>query len=108
MPLSASSPKIDLHKDYETIALQMTFTAQALYGKKLVTTKNGYLGLGVNAIKPGDKIFILLGSKSPVALRPSPDGYKVVGEMYLEGVMNGEAMKWLERGRCSLENVVIC
>jgi hypothetical protein len=102
------APAVDLRKDYETIALQMMFTAQALYGKKLVTTENGYLGLGVNAIQPGDKVFILLGSKSPVALRPSPDGYKVVGEMYLQGVMNGEAMKWLEQGGCSLEDVVIC
>jgi hypothetical protein len=98
----------DFSKDYDIPAFQMMFAAQGLYGKKLVTTKNGYVGLGVGAIEPGDKIFILLGSKSPVALRPSPEGHKVVGEMYLHGIMNGEAMKWLERGKFLLEDVVIC
>jgi hypothetical protein len=99
---------IDLAEDFPTLALQMMFAAQGFFRRKLVTTRNGYLGLGVEAVQPGDNIFILLGSKSPVALRQSPDGYKVVGEIYVHGVMNGEAMKWLERGKCVLEDVVIC
>lgn len=46
---------------------------------------------------------MLFGSKSAVALSESVDrkGYRVVGEMYLHGVINGEGM----RGKGEAEDV---
>ncbi len=43
--------------------------------------------------EPGDAIFIPLGSAVPFILRPSVDGYKLVGECYVHGLMKGEALK---------------
>ena len=48
-----------------------------------------------NENQKGDVVCILLGCSVPVLLRPSTDQkscYEVVGESYVHGVMEGEAM----------------
>ena len=89
----------------EHLAWPMSLAGQSIFGRKLITTSNGYLGLTVQAVQPGDRIFLLFGSKSPVVLRADVKygGYRVVGEVYLAGCMNGEAM-----GRGKVEDVVLC
>jgi hypothetical protein len=64
--------EVDHSEDMNWAAILMSFVAQSVAQRELVTTENCYLGLGVNLIAPGDYVFILLGSKSPVALRHSP------------------------------------
>jgi hypothetical protein len=44
-----------------------------------------------NAI-PGDAITVLTGARIPIVLRPREDGYTVVGDAYVQGIMDGEAM----------------
>jgi hypothetical protein len=44
----------------------------------------------------------------PLILRPREDGrYGLVGESYIQGVMAGEVMEQLEKGKVKLENVVL-
>lgn len=58
-------------------------------------TTEGRLAWVAPYSKPGDKIRIILGSKSPHVLRPSGDEtYKLVGQCYLQGIMNGEYLKY--------------
>jgi hypothetical protein len=72
--------------------------------RKLVVTAQGYLGLVPNAARKGDSICLLLGCSLPVILRPLSDGnasqaaprWKFVGECYIYGIMDGEAMKLAE------------
>ncbi|KAH6671956.1 heterokaryon incompatibility protein-domain-containing protein [Halenospora varia] len=66
--------------------------AKAHRRKPFVTAK-GYLGLGPDHIKPGDVIAILIGSQVPFVLRKSVDRkYEIVGEAYVDGIMDGEAV----------------
>jgi hypothetical protein len=47
----------------------------------------------------------------PMVLRPIEQFekcYGLVGECYVQGLMDGEAMEWLEAGKCQLEEFVIC
>lgn len=66
-------------------------------GRTFLTTNEGHIGFGPEALKPGDKICVLLGCASPIALRqvdlPSNDSpqYQVVGECYVQGLNEGEA-----------------
>ena len=60
--------------------------------RSFITTEEGYIGLAPKATKPGDQVCILLGCRNPLVLRPvSGLQYKVVGECYVHGLMNGEA-----------------
>ena len=58
----------------------------------MFTTDDGYIGLAPIAAKPGDKVCVLLGCRTPLILRPCGDEYhKVVGECYIDDFMDGAA-----------------
>lgn len=60
----------------------------------LFVTKDGRLGLGPSYMAVGDFIAVILGYTVPVALRFDEHGrYSLIGEVYLDGVMYGEAME---------------
>jgi len=47
--------------------------------------------------QPGDLIFLVFGRKGPCVLRPRKTGdgydrYQLVGELYVHGIMDGEAL----------------
>jgi hypothetical protein len=58
------------------------------------TTKGRYV-LGPAALEAGDVVCVLFGSKVPFCLRPMGRRYLLVGECYVHGLMNGEAMDML-------------
>jgi hypothetical protein len=64
-------------------------------GKRTLFVMDGRgLGLGPSYSQKGDVIAILLGHKAPVVLHPAENGrFNFVGEAYIDGVMNGEAME---------------
>jgi hypothetical protein len=73
--------------------------------RKLFVTEKGYLGLGPAAVLTGDIIAVILGLDTPLVLRRSGvDGYQIVGEAYVHGIMDGETMK----GSPSTERFNIC
>lgn len=63
----------------------------ACSARKMFVTDNGCLGLGPQAMSDGDIVCILSGSIVPLVLRPSRDKYQLVGEVYIHGIMFGEA-----------------
>ncbi|KAI0592903.1 heterokaryon incompatibility protein-domain-containing protein [Biscogniauxia sp. FL1348] len=63
-------------------------------GWKPFLTKTGYVGLGSAGLGVGDNIAIPYGSPVPLALRRQEDDtYRLVGEVYIFGIMDGEFMK---------------
>ncbi|KAH7379565.1 hypothetical protein BKA66DRAFT_466288, partial [Pyrenochaeta sp. MPI-SDFR-AT-0127] len=65
--------------------------------RRLFTTRNGYMGLGPGIVEPGDVVVLIAGARTPYILRPlvgqdSPTRYSFIGEAYVHGVMNGEAL----------------
>ncbi|KAF8860222.1 hypothetical protein BDZ45DRAFT_649083 [Acephala macrosclerotiorum] len=70
--------------------------------KFLVCSSGDWVGLAPMAAFPGDVICILYGCSVPVLLRPqftsssisgaTPDYWSVVGECYVHGIMDGEAV----------------
>ncbi|KAJ4983509.1 heterokaryon incompatibility protein [Stagonosporopsis vannaccii] len=59
----------------------------------LFITHDGRLGLGPPVMQGSDQIWIPVGAKMPIILRPYEDGrFKVVGQTYVDGVMRGEAV----------------
>ncbi|GME44361.1 uncharacterized protein K452DRAFT_102434 [Neofusicoccum parvum] len=63
------------------------------------TVAGGAMALVPHDCREGDSIAVLHGSPVPVVLRKvgSSGCYQLVGDCYVEGVMNGEAVMWAER-----------
>jgi hypothetical protein len=63
-------------------------------GRNLCVTTEGYLGNVPNGSLKGDKICILFGSAVPFVLRECERGFfKLIGECYIHGIMDGEVMR---------------
>ncbi|KAK0510036.1 hypothetical protein JMJ35_007430 [Cladonia borealis] len=76
--------------------------------RRLYTTSKGYIGLGPMSTQVGDEVWIICDAKTPFVLRPQPENtnapksptpteevkqFRLVGETYLHGFMNGEALQ---------------
>ncbi|KLU82837.1 hypothetical protein MAPG_01905 [Magnaporthiopsis poae ATCC 64411] len=75
--------------------------------RKFARTTKGYYVLGPGVIEEGDVVCVLFGGKMPFCLRSCTSGsqqrYLLVGECYMHGFMNGEAVDMLERGEVQEE-----
>ena len=74
---------------------------------RLVFTQMGYVGAFICDVLPGDEVYVLKGCKMPVILRRMENRYRLVGVGYVHGIMDGEAMKELEREKTSAEAIFI-
>lgn len=76
-------------------------------GRGIFATESGALGTGSRRMQPGDEVHVLIGSSVPFILRPYQPSeeeagcpssnqipsYTVIGECYLHGFMDGEALE---------------
>ncbi|KAF2677497.1 HET-domain-containing protein [Lentithecium fluviatile CBS 122367] len=81
-----------------------------LTNRRFVTTSTGHFGMAPSVVRPGDRIFVIVGCSIPVILRKQEDRdeYEVVGECYVDGFMKGEAMHDLDSGKHELMDLIIC
>jgi len=62
--------------------------------RNMCVTTGGYLGRVPRGSEVGDKICILFGGSIPFVLQDAGDGYfTFIGECYIHGIMDGEALK---------------
>ena len=95
------SQEIDRSDPYTETFLQ--HVTRVVWGRRLIKTKkNDFLGLAPGATKKRDIVAILYGLSVPVVLRQIQDGpegedvFKLVGECFIYGMMDGEAMDFRE------------
>ncbi|KAL8765965.1 MAG: hypothetical protein Q9209_007112 [Squamulea sp. 1 TL-2023] len=64
--------------------------------RKFCITKKRYMGWCPSNTKAGDRICILFGGQTPYVVRKEKQGYRLLGEAYIHGVMDGEvlSMPW--------------
>lgn len=58
--------------------------------RRLIGTSAGRMGLAPAGSEGADRIAILHGCSTPMVLRPFSNGFKIIGECYVHGVMYGE------------------
>ena len=61
-------------------------------GRRVCITAAGYFGHAPCEAEENDLVALLLGADVPFLIRPRGDGYYLVGECYVHGIMGGEAM----------------
>jgi hypothetical protein len=91
-----------------TLAFQyVRHAAEATKRKSFFITEKGYMGLGPGMIKNGDKVCILFGCQHPLLLRKIGEVYRLVGEIYVYGMMRGEMIEKFEAGIFTEEEFVV-
>lgn len=72
--------------------LQMRATT-AVRGRGFATTRSGYIGLVSPKAQVGDLIVVIMGARIPFVIRKAQGGYLLVGDAYVHGLMEGEALR---------------
>lgn len=68
---------------------------------RVARTESGHLALVAHGAEVGDKIALLRGGRCPFVVRPSGSQWKLVGDSYVHGIMDGEA--WCDGNTKSME-----
>jgi hypothetical protein len=84
-------------EDYTHYTAFINRVGEHCAGRNLCVTDGGRLGIVSDGSMVGDKFCILFGSRVPFLLRECGDElWRLVGECYIHGYMDGEAMKDIE------------
>ncbi|KAF7893856.1 hypothetical protein EAF00_007370 [Botryotinia globosa] len=82
-----------------------TSAANVLAWRRLVGTQNGRIGLTVAAAMIGDPIVVLPGCSVPLVVRRDRKGWRLIGECFVYGLMNGETAELVGRGMVPIEEI---
>jgi hypothetical protein len=79
---------------YETLFLER------YRDRRLFVTEKGFMGSGVESLQVGDAVVLVAGADVPFIFRPVADAendkepkFKLIGEAYVHGIMQGEALR---------------
>jgi hypothetical protein len=67
-------------------------------GRRIFITKSGCLGLGPAAMTTGDHVCVLYGGNVPFILRAKDEHFILIGECYVDTLMNGQAIERYKKG----------
>jgi hypothetical protein len=82
-------------------------SAKAVHKRCIFITEGGLLAAGPENASVGDAVVILFGANVPFVLRPDGDHHRLIGQSYVYGLMEGQAIEaWKKSGR-ETENIHI-
>jgi hypothetical protein len=87
----------DLGRDGDSSAW-VDNTNNVTWARRVFCTQKGYYGLGPTFAEAGDIVCVLFGGRTPYCVRQVGDRYILIGECYVHGLMNGEAMDLMGQG----------
>jgi N-acyl-L-homoserine lactone synthetase len=96
-----------LHQDEKTASEVLEARAYAvvssatlqMHAKRFIISRTKLAGLAPRAAEEGDQIVILLGCDFPVVMRNMGSYWTLIGEIYVDKIMYGEAMDGLVSGK---------
>jgi hypothetical protein len=70
--------------------------------------QQGYMGIGPPNMQKGDICSVVFGAKVAYILRGNGDGtHQLVGESYVEGIVDGRVISMVERGELRLSPIIL-
>ncbi|KAI5365744.1 hypothetical protein J4E82_011207 [Alternaria postmessia] len=81
--------------------------------RRFMTTAGGLMGWAPSDmyqstkhhVEVGDQIAIVLGCSTPLAVRPIGDAFQVLGEAFVQGLMDGQAIERLRAGTFKIQTL---
>lgn len=104
-------PQLGIEDNVEVIADSLASSLQSgVKGKQIMVTDSGYIGTVRDEVAVGDLVCILYGCSVPVVLRKTQeDGqYVFMGEAYVHGLMDAEALVMQIKGKLKEIDFVLC
>jgi len=86
----------------ETFQMQVDMTCR---GRSFAITRGGYVALVPVISRPGDEVVVFWGATVPYVVRRGPIGFTLVGDGYVQGIMEGEGVAGLGAER--LANILL-
>ncbi|KAK8850936.1 HET-domain-containing protein [Apiospora arundinis] len=77
---------------------------RAVNHRRFAKTAGGYYALCPELTEEGDLVVVFMGYQTPFILRPTGDEFLLVGECYVHGIMQGQALTRLENGEAVLRD----
>jgi hypothetical protein len=89
------SDQVSKETDKANAALYQFAVLRAAHGRRIFTTKGGYVGLGPPSMQSDDCVMLLSGGKTSYILRKmkKAPAFTFLGEVYVHGFMNGEGFQ---------------
>ena len=84
-----------------TILMQANIT---LFSMTSTTCSDKMLGKCWNSVKFDDLVCIIMGCDVPLILRPVENHFVLIGDCYVEGIMEGEAMDFVRNGKVEMRD----
>lgn len=75
--------------------------------RRLMISSKGYIGLVPPKTQEGDLVCVLFGCSVPVILRKQGSHYIFIGESYVHGIMDGEAIQMMNEGHLVEEDFTL-
>lgn len=71
-----------------------------MMGRRICITNEGLIGMGSAYLRADDIVVVPLGCSTPIVIRPEErrDEYRYVGDIYVDGYMQGEVIQQMESG----------
>jgi hypothetical protein len=89
------------------LGLWIQDSCRYIWDRRFVLIGDGIMGLVPEATLQGDLVYLPLGCSHPVVLRPGELSYQLIGEAYVNGFMDGEAMNGLATEMYILQAVTV-
>lgn len=92
--LSEHFQSIDLIGPDKFLVRFMASIEDSLFQRRLFLCRTGVVGLGPPVVETGDQCCLFAGGQVPYVIRPlGESSYLFVGECYISGIMDGEAVE---------------
>lgn len=89
----------DRHSEAEREASQFwTASTSACQNRRLVEIENGFLALCPRVVQQRDIVAVLYGCQRPCLLRPCGKRFKMLGQCYVDEIMDGQAVQMHRAG----------
>ena len=78
--------------DHPKSAVLQKWMGEICLGRKLIISTEGYLGYTTEAAELEDEIWLIPRCEMPIVLRRVEGGHRLIGEAYIHGLMQGQAL----------------
>src|SRR5438045_9579091 len=79
------------HMGWLDLASTTQWDYSASTDRRIIMTEDGWMGLAPAITEPRDTIVIVKGGDIPLVLRRKGHSWEFIGEIYVHGIMHGEA-----------------
>ncbi|KAI0868813.1 HET-domain-containing protein [Hypoxylon argillaceum] len=100
-------------RDAHLMYMQISGQNKTMAWRRFLISRKGYMGLAPLGIEVGDHICVLASGRAPLIVRPvqQNDGqtnsrlvYRLLGDSYVHGLMDGEVLKLVDDGILNVED----